>query len=106
MNEPKGFVVPAEVAAAIASARPELLRRTPSRTLTGDEVAGLYHAIGQLIAEGYKAQQEVKQLKIRLGGLAKHAEDMGQLIRTLGTHMNTMHRASILPDHDDEGDGE
>jgi hypothetical protein len=62
----KTMMVPGEVAAAIAAARPELLKVGKPRDMTAQEVAGMYEVLGHMIQQTFDAQRRVKALEAQL----------------------------------------
>jgi hypothetical protein len=103
MNQP--ILVPAEIAAAISAARPELLKLVKPRALTVEEAASLYDVIASLIRQSFEAQLKVERLLVKIAAFHQHAQDMELLARQLSSAAHVAFHASAEQD-DDEGDGE
>jgi len=54
--------VPAAVAAALSSGRPELLKLGKIHPLSEEEVRGVYGVLGDLITDNYRYRREVERL--------------------------------------------
>jgi len=83
MNE---RLVPAEVAAAISAARPELLKLGSPRAMNAEEVQGLYVVIGDLISAAFEHQAQARLLRRKL------QQTRGLVAETV-EHMNTASNA-------------
>jgi hypothetical protein len=97
----KTLTIPGEVAAAIASARPELLRLGAPRAMSADEVAGMYHVIGQMIGDGFEAQQKVKALEAKLAQLKLLSDEARDQASMALNAMYALRKAFTLPADDD-----
>ncbi len=99
MSEKISWQVPAEVAAAVSTGRPELLKLN-KRSLNIEEVAELYGFIGELIARNFELQRQVElQSTAAVAAIEKIVKHRSLLIAA-AQEMNILSSALVAGEED------